>query len=83
MRRRDDDDPDVLVLPAELVDYRVWCANRGVVAFGLAGTPAGNVAAGQHRIYMQARREWADAHGLDEEEDMESEGPAPFDLSAI
>jgi hypothetical protein len=68
--------------PVELVDYRVWCANRGLVAFGLAGTTAGDVAAGQHRVYMQERQEWAGAHGFDED-DLDLVGPAPFDLSAI
>lgn len=76
MRRHPRPDRVVLV-PAELVDYRVWCANRGLTPFGVYGTPEGDVAVDQHRQYLAARCAWADAHGVDEQ-DMDFKGHSPF-----
>jgi hypothetical protein len=78
MRRREvDNEPGLVAAPAELVNCEVWCANRGLVAFGVYGTPAGDAAEAQHREYLAARREWAEQHGVDAGE-MERDGLEPF-----
>ena len=67
------------MVPGELVDHEVWCANRRLVPFGEFGTVAGDVAVDQFRVYMG---EWAAVHGVDED-DMDLVGAAPWDPSAL
>jgi hypothetical protein len=62
--------------PDELVSYEVWAANRGLVAFGEFGSPAGDVAAQQYELFLAERREWGAAHGVDEQV-MDLDGSAP------
>jgi len=50
----------VAVPPAELVDYRRWCASRGVAPFGVPDDPVSmRAAVAQWAVWEQLRREWA------------------------
>ena len=73
MRRRVADDT---VPPAELVDYRRWCADRGLAPFGHDLAPA------QWGTWEEQRRQWAAAHGLTED-DLGGVGDQPWDESLI
>jgi hypothetical protein len=77
MRRRIQEEPlPEIEPPADLVNYEVWCAQCGLVPFSVAGTPANEVALAQYREHMRERQEWADAHGVDREEEIDVEGAA-------
>jgi hypothetical protein len=65
--------------PAELVDYRAWCRERGLAPFGNpADVSTMRAAAAQWTLWEQLRREWAAARGVDEG-GLGMVGPAPFD----
>jgi hypothetical protein len=82
MRRRVEES-DASVPPAELVDYKRWCADRGLTPFGIGGDVVSlRVAYGQFVAWEEQRREWAVAHGIDEG-DLEMVGPAPFDPDLV
>jgi hypothetical protein len=42
--------------------------DRKLAASGVFGTPAGDTAVAQHQEYMRARQQWADEHGLDDDD---------------
>jgi hypothetical protein len=65
MRRRVEES-DASVPPVELVDYKRWCADRGLTPFGVGGDPVSLRAAdAQWVTWAEQRREWAAAHGVD------------------
>jgi hypothetical protein len=63
------------VPPIELTDYQAWSLSRGLAPFGHPSAVA------QCRAWQEERREWAQAHGLDDL-DM-GPGPWPFDAEMI
>ena len=68
MRRRVVAD-DTGVRPAELVDYRRWCADRGLAPFGDPDDPVSmRDAALRWDAWMGQRRAWAFRNGVDEGE---------------
>jgi hypothetical protein len=64
------------VPPAEMTDYRRWCAEQGMQPFG---HPA---AVSQWDVWRELRGRWAQAHGVDGG-DLEMVGPAPFDPDLV
>jgi hypothetical protein len=81
--RRREDESGAVVPPAELIDYRRWCAGRGLVPFGVGGDAVSlRRAAAQWEAWGEQRREWAQARGIDEG-DLEMVGPAPFDPDLV
>ncbi|MDT5347038.1 MAG: hypothetical protein QOH91_325 [Mycobacterium sp.] len=69
--------------PRGLLDYRVWCAERGVAPYGSAADQVSmRAAVDQWGTWERLRREWAAAHGVDED-DLGGGGDAPFDVDAI
>jgi hypothetical protein len=69
--------------PAELLDYRAWCRERGLAPFGhTADLASMRAAVAQWSTWEQLRREWAAAHGVDEG-DLGGTDSAPFDIDAI
>jgi hypothetical protein len=83
VKRRVDDD-DVAVPPAELTDYRAWCAGRRLEPFGIPdNTESLRAAAGQWYAWERLRAEWAAAHGMDEMDLPTSGCGAPFDPDLI
>jgi hypothetical protein len=74
MRRRVEEESDTV--PAELVDYPLWCRSRGLRPYG------DRAAVAQWDVWEEQRREWADAHGVDEC-DLGGTASAPFDIDAI
>ena len=82
MRRRTGDDVGAAP-PFELVDYRAWCAGRGLRLYGDPENPETmRAAVAQWEAWERLRREWADAHGVDEC-DLGGTDSAPFDSEAI
>lgn len=83
MRRRQDDDPDILMPPVELVDYGAWCSSRNVPAYGDPDDVASmRAAVSRYAAWAEQRQAWASAHGADEG-DMDLVGAAPWDENAI
>lgn len=83
MRRRPDELDAASVPPLEFTDYRLWCANRGVVPFGNpADLVSMRAAVSQWQAWERLRTEWAQAHGVDEG-DLGGGDDAPFDVDAI
>jgi hypothetical protein len=79
-RRRQES--DAAVPPHELVDYEVWCADRGLAAWvdwSPAVAAAGVAVAAQGEEWWRQRRKWADEHGVDEVSDMDFLGPVPWE----
>jgi hypothetical protein len=69
--------------PAELLDYRAWCRERGLAPFGhSADLVSMRAAVAQWGTWEQLRREWAAVHGVDEG-DLGGGEDAPFDVDAI
>jgi hypothetical protein len=76
-RRADGSAPPVP--PVWLLDYRVWCAGRGLAPFGVGGDAASlRAAVVRWRTWCDEREAWAAEHGISEDE-LEMVGPAPFD----
>ncbi len=72
-----------VVPPAELLDYRAWCRERGLEPFGhTADLVSMRAAVAQWGTWEQLRREWAASHGVDEV-DLGGSDDAPFDVDAI
>jgi hypothetical protein len=69
------------VPPVGLLDYRVWCAGRGLRPFGVGGDPVSLRAAyAQWVIWEEQRCEWATTHGVDEDDPvLDWHGSAPWD----
>lgn len=83
MRRREVEDPDVVVPPIEVIDYEAWSAGRGDPPYGDPDDLASMKAAvARYAVWREVRRAWADANGVDEG-DLEMEGAAPWDADAI
>jgi hypothetical protein len=81
VKRRDESAP--AEPPAELLDYRAWCRERGLAPFGHSADLASmRAAASQWKVWEQLRTEWAQAHGVDEG-DLGGGDDAPFDVDAI
>jgi hypothetical protein len=72
------------VPPPELIDYRLWCADRGLAPFGVPGDPVSmRVAASQWYAWERERAEWAAARGMVEMDLPTSGCGAPFDPDLI
>ena len=83
MRRRPESAP-AAEPPAELIDYRCWCAGRGVAPYGNpADLVSMRAAASQWYAWERERAEWAAAHGMDEMDLPTSGCSAPFDPDLI
>lgn len=69
--------------PAELVDYRAWCAGRGLRPYGDPENPETmRAAVAQWAVWERLRRDWAAAHGVDEC-DLGGTGCAPWDEGMV
>lgn len=79
MKRRVE--PDANVPPAELVDYRAWCRERGLAPFGnTADLVSMRAATSQWYAWERERAEWEAARGTD----LPMSGcSAPFDPDSI
>ncbi len=83
MRRRVEE-PDGLVPPAELTDYRRWCAGRGVPAYGDPRDAVSmRAAVARWEAWQDERAAWAATHSGVEPETVLGEIGAPWDESAI
>jgi hypothetical protein len=84
MRRRVEES-GVSVPPPGLVDYKRWCADRGLTPFGVGGDVVSLRAAyAQWVIWEEQRREWAAARGVDEDAPvLDWHGSAPFDPDVL
>jgi hypothetical protein len=77
--RRRDGEPNGVVPPVELVEYRVWCRSRRLRPFGVAGNEGSlRGAFARWQAWCDEREAWAQRNGVDEE-DMDMPGPAPID----
>jgi hypothetical protein len=82
VKRRVESDPTIP--PAELVDYRAWCAGRGLPPYGDPGDRESMKAAvGQWEVWERLRAEWAAAHGMAEVDLPTSGCGTPFDIDLI
>lgn len=84
MKRRPDESV-VVVPPVELTDYQLWCAARGVPAFGDPGDPVSmRAAVDRWAAWEGERARWATAHGVDEGDPvLDWQGSAPFDPDSV
>jgi hypothetical protein len=81
MRRRVEESDTVP--PPELINYPLWCRSRGLRPYGDPGNPETmRAAVAQWDDWEEQRREWADAHGVDEG-DLGGTVSAPFDIDLI
>ena len=70
--------------PLEVTDYRAWCADRGVRPFGNPDDlESMRTAVAQWDVWEQLRREWADRHGIDEDDLDLVDGGQPWNEDLI
>jgi hypothetical protein len=83
--KRREDESGIAVPPPGLLDYRAWCRERGLAPFGhTADLASMRAAVAQWDVWERLRREWASAHGVDEDDPvLDWHGSAPFDWDAI
>ena len=70
--------------PAELTDYRCWCAEHGVAPYGNPADPVSmRCAASQWYAWEAERAAWAAERGMVEDDLPMSGCGAPFDIDLI